>query len=90
MISEEDATKLIIFEQQRKELERTINSEFNRSSYPKQVEIYANMKKCFDNLQVYAKEISQRSPPALDLMIELKELLRKTEALKTKMKKHID
>ena len=89
MITEEDQTKLLILEQQRKELERTIQLEFYRSPYPKQVEFYAKIKKYNDTLQAYASEISKRNPAPLDLLIQIKELVRKAEALKLKMKKRI-
>lgn len=89
MITPEDSTQILIFEQQRQELERKNNTEFPRSSYPKQVEIYTNMKKYHERLQAYVAEVSARNTPSLDLLIEIKELSRKAEALKTKMKKHI-
>ncbi len=89
MITPEDSTKILIFEQQRKELEREVNDKFYQSSYPKQVEFYARIKKYYDAVQEYAKEISQRNPAPLDLIIQVKELVRKAEVLKLKMKKRI-
>ncbi len=89
MITPEDSTKILVFEQQRNELERVINLEFYRSPYPTQVEFYARIKKYCDALQEYAQEISRRNPAPLDLLIPVKELVRKAEALKLKMKKRI-
>ena len=89
MISPEDQTKLLIFEQQRKELERKVADEFYRASYPKQVEFYAKIKKYCEALQEYTVEVSRKNPAPLDLLIQVKELVRKAEALKLKMKKHI-
>ncbi len=89
MITEEERLQLLNFNQQRLELEREAKAEFYRSTYPQQVKFYKNVRDYVDRLQAYAIEVSKRNPVPLDLIIELRELTRKAESLKIKMKKHI-
>ena len=85
-----DSAKLQIFEEHLREVGRVVDYDFERLSYPQRIKSHDIVKKELVRLQAYLKEVSKRSPTPFNLVRQIKELIKKGEALKLEMKEHID